>query len=173
MRCRAREGACMHARSRGSRIVWTNANADKEPIQAVSLRGAIELVINPSPSNYSFYLYPRPDLPTVEENYANITLAGDHASVGCSRHVRIIPPEGLVTACMPWLGALECRNIPPWTVCNLSSLKVCMHMQTVLSFVTATVSAHVRHSELGHSGLAFLRVACPCFTSQQLLKMRD
>ena len=108
--CSARDWACMHARSRGSRIVWTNANADKEPIQAVSLRGAIELVINPSPSNYSFYLYPRPDLPTVVENYANITLAGEDASVGCSRQLQVFTPK---RACHDSLTDMQlvCRSI--------------------------------------------------------------
>ena len=69
----------MHACRRGPRIVWTNARADQEPLQAVSLRGSIQFVINSTtpPGNMSFYLQPRPDLPTLDSSYANITLAGE------------------------------------------------------------------------------------------------
>ena len=65
----------MHARRRGGRVVWTNARADQEVLQAVSLGASIQLLINAT-GNATFTLQPRPDLPAVNVSYANITLAG-------------------------------------------------------------------------------------------------
>ena len=69
--------ACAHRR--GGRIVWTNARAQQEALQAISLKGPVTAVINSStaaPGLQSFSLQPNVDAPPdLTTSFANVTLA--------------------------------------------------------------------------------------------------
>ena len=71
---------------RGGRIVWTNAQAKMEALQAISLEGPATVVVNSTtalPDMQSFSLQPSMDAPdSLTTSYANITLAG--AALLCS-----------------------------------------------------------------------------------------
>jgi hypothetical protein len=72
---------------RGGRIVWTNGRANQEALQAMSLEGPVNAVINSSRAAsgmQSFSLQPSVDAPAaLTTSYANITLAGAALSLEC------------------------------------------------------------------------------------------